>query len=220
MPPRRNRGRPLRRGRVGQWGSERVESRGSADLEVESVARTPVVEQPPPPPPPVVPVLQLDPRVLADTIIATLAAQEQRRRPGDIIEHARKCGAFDFHSSIDSREVDRWLKATEKAFNTLEFTEAQKVSNVYGLLHDSSDAWFARVKVLHRDQLTWEVFKAEFGKEYLTEAFKVERQNEFIALKQVSMTVLEYVDRFEDLYKYAFEIFPTENQSVIDSRKA
>ena len=122
--------------------------------------------------------------MLAETIIAILIAQEQRRRLGDIIEHAKKCGAFDFHGSIDSREADRWLKATDKAFNRLELTEAQKVSNVYGLLHDSSNAWFARVKVLHGDQLTWKVFKAEFCKEYLTDAFKAERQNEFIISKQ------------------------------------
>ena len=74
MPPRRDRYRAPRRRRVGQRGSERAESRGSANPELESEARTPIVEQPPPPPPPVVPVLQLDPRVLANTIIATLAA--------------------------------------------------------------------------------------------------------------------------------------------------
>ena len=62
--------------------------------------------------------------MLAETIIATLIAQEQRRKLGDIIEHAKKCGAFDFYGSIDSREVDRWLKETEKAFNTLELTKA------------------------------------------------------------------------------------------------
>ena len=49
---------------------------GSAHPELESEARTPIVEQPPPPPPLVVPILQLDPRVLAETIIATLTAQE------------------------------------------------------------------------------------------------------------------------------------------------
>ena len=45
------------------------------------------------------------------------------RRLGDIIEHAKKCGAFEFHGSIDSREADRWSKAIDKAFNTLELTK-------------------------------------------------------------------------------------------------
>ena len=83
---------------------------------------------------------------------------------------------------------------------------------MYGLLHDTSNAWFARVRMLQGNQLTWGVFKTEFYREYLTDAFKAERQNEFIALKHRSMTVREYVDRFEDLYKYASDIFPTEAQ--------
>ena len=74
MPPRRNYYRAPRRGRVGQRGNGQAESRGSANPKLESEARTPIVEQPPPPPPPVVPVLQLDPRVLVETIIAALTA--------------------------------------------------------------------------------------------------------------------------------------------------
>ena len=70
MPPRRNYYRAPRRGRVGQRGNDQAESRASANPELESEARTPIVEQPPPLPPPIVPVLQLDPRVLAETIIA------------------------------------------------------------------------------------------------------------------------------------------------------
>ena len=74
MPPRRNYYRAPHRGRVGQRGNDQVESRGSANPELKSKARTPIIEQPPPPPPPVVPILQLDPRVLAETIITTLTA--------------------------------------------------------------------------------------------------------------------------------------------------
>ena len=51
MPPRRNYYRAPRRGRVGQRGNDQVESRGSANPELEYEARNPIVEQPPPPPP-------------------------------------------------------------------------------------------------------------------------------------------------------------------------
>ena len=75
------------------------------------------------------------------------------------------------------------MRATKKAFNILTLTKANKVDNVYGLLHDMADAWFTRVRLLHGVQLTLDVFKAEFCKEYLTGAFKAEKQNEFVALK-------------------------------------
>ena len=68
IPPRRNYYRAPRRGRVGQWGNVQAESRSSANPEIESEDRTPNVEQPPPP---VIPVLQFDPRVLAETICHT-----------------------------------------------------------------------------------------------------------------------------------------------------
>ena len=57
MPPRRNYYRAPRRGRVGQRGIDQAESRGSANLEIESEDRTPNIEQPPPPLPLVVPIL-------------------------------------------------------------------------------------------------------------------------------------------------------------------
>ena len=57
MPPRRNYYRAPHRGRVGQRGNDRAESRDSANPKIESEARRPNVDQPPPPPPPVVLVL-------------------------------------------------------------------------------------------------------------------------------------------------------------------
>ena len=75
MPPRRNYYRAPRRGRVSQRGNVQAEFKGSTNPEIESEDRTPNVEQPPPPPAPVIPVLQLDPRVLAETIIGILTAQ-------------------------------------------------------------------------------------------------------------------------------------------------
>ena len=59
---------------------------------------------------------------------------------------------------LDSGEADKWFKATEKAFTTLELTDALKVNNVYGLLHEAADIWFIRVRNLHGVALTWELF--------------------------------------------------------------
>ena len=107
------------------------------------------------------------------------------------------------------------MRATKKAFNILTLTKANKVDNVYGLLHDMADAWFARVKLLHEPQLTWDVFKVEFCREYLTDAFKAERKNEFIALKQGAMSIREYMDKFEELYRYTSDIFPNPSSKIL-----
>ena len=56
------------------------------------------------------------------------------------------------------------------------------------------------------------MLQEEFHKEYLTENYWKEKLAVFINLTQWSMMVREYVDKFEDLYKYAKDIYPTEEK--------
>ena len=44
------------------------------------------------------------------------------------------------------------------------------------------------------------------SKEYLTENYQKEKLVTFINLVQGLMTVTEYIDKFEDLYKYTKDI--------------
>ena len=100
----------------------------------------------------------------------------------------------------------------EKAFTILQLSDKEKVSNVYGLLFDKADDWLTRIKNLFGGALSWQIFKEEFNKEYLTENYRKEKLASFISLIQGSMTVREYVDKFEDLYKFAKDIYPTEEK--------
>ena len=54
------------------------------------------------------------------------------------------------------------------------------------------------------------MFKKEFNKEYLTETYRKQKKAFFVNLVQGSMIVREYTKKFEDLYKYAKEVYPTE----------
>ena len=51
------------------------------------------------PVPPVAPMMHFDATELARTMATVMAERERYRRPGDIIEHAKKCGAYDFHGT-------------------------------------------------------------------------------------------------------------------------
>ena len=55
----------------------------------------------------------------------------------------------------------------------------------------------------------------------MIEAYRIERQNEFITLKHGAMILIvrEYVNKFEELYKFAAEIFPTEAQKCYRFKK-
>ena len=199
-------------------GSEQSSSSSVAPtLNFENVPRRARNGQPPMPPvranvvdPPFPPIVHVDATELARTMAIVFTERDRYRKPGDIIEHAKKCGAYDFYGVLDPGQVDRWIKTVEKAFTTLQLSDEEKVSNVYGLLFDKADDWLTRIKSLFDGALTWQLFKEEFQREYLTENFRKEKLALFISLKQGSMTVREYVDKFEDLYKYARDIYPTD----------
>ena len=63
---------------------------------------------------------------------------------------------------------------------------------------------------MYEEAFTWQVFKEEFNKEYLTEIYRKQKKASFVNLMQGSMTVREYTNKFEDLYKYTKEVYPTE----------
>ena len=45
--------------------------------------------------------------------------REKYKRPGDVIEHAKKYRAYDFCGTLDPGQADKWIKTTEKTFTTL-----------------------------------------------------------------------------------------------------
>ena len=107
------------------------------------------------PVPPVAPVMHFDATELARTMATVMAERERYRRPGDIIEHAKKCGAYDFHGTLDPRQADKWIKTVDKAFSTLQLSDVEKVSNMYGLLFKKADNWLTRIKTLYGEAITW-----------------------------------------------------------------
>ena len=134
------------------------------------------------PVPPVAPVVHIDATDLARTMATVLAERERYRKPGDVIEHAKKCGAYDFHGTLDPGQADKWIKTVDKAFNTLQLGDVEKVNNVYGLMFAKADDWLTRIKTLYGEALIWQLFKEEFGREYLTETFQKQRKAAFVNL--------------------------------------
>ena len=60
----------------------------------------------------------------------------------------------------------------DKAFTTLQLTDEEKSKNVYGLMFDKADEWLTRIMNLYGEAFTWQLFKEEFNKEYLTKTYK------------------------------------------------
>ena len=104
---------------------------------------------------PVAPVVHIDATDLARTMATVLAERERYRKPEDIIEYAKKCGAYEFHGILDPGQANKWIKTVDKAFNTLQLSDVERVSNVYGLMFEKADDWLIRIKTLYGEALTW-----------------------------------------------------------------
>ena len=128
------------------------------------------------------PVIHIDATDLAHTMATVMSEREMYKKPGDIFEHSKKCGAYNFHGTLDPGRADKWVKTVEKAFNTLQLSDEEKVSNVYGLIFDKADDWLTRIRNLYGEVFTWLVFKEEFNREYLTETFQKQNRASFINL--------------------------------------
>ena len=90
---------------AGQQGSSMSAASASIFERVPRRARN-MYHAPPPevqrdvPVPPAAPVVHIDATDLARTMVTVLAERERYRKPGDIIEHAKKCGAYDFSWNV------------------------------------------------------------------------------------------------------------------------
>ncbi|XP_043815352.1 uncharacterized protein LOC122724452 [Manihot esculenta] len=108
-------------------------------------------------------------------------------------------------------DLDKWLKKVLKVFELMKLTDPEKVENVHGLLQGKADAWFDGIRRRHGVRLTWDQFIHEFCQEYLSESYRKGKHDAFFRLFQGSLSIREYVDKFEDLY-YCFvsDILPSE----------
>ena len=106
--------------------------------------------------------------------MATAMAERDRekyRRPGDVIEHIKKYRAYDFYGTLDLGQADKWIKTVEKACTTLQLSNEENMSNVYGLIFNKADDWLTRIENIYGEALNWQVLQEEFHREYLTENY-------------------------------------------------
>ena len=113
--------------------------------------------------------------------------------------------------------ADDWLVNTEKIFDVFTCTGREKVNLTASLFFELADNWWQTVKEPYQamaDDTAWDTFKNHFTDKYVPSHIKRQKAIEFQQLKQGSMTVLEYVTKFERLGRYARELIDTEQKKI------
>ncbi|XP_043717890.1 uncharacterized protein LOC122665820 [Telopea speciosissima] len=100
----------------------------------------------------------------------------------------------------------KWVKEMEKAFKFLGCNEQQKLTCARYKLQYEAEAWWETIKpILHAAHpiLTWDIFKQAFFGNYFPTSMKKRKEIELAELVQGSKSVLEYSQKFEELFFFA-----------------
>jgi hypothetical protein len=174
----------------------------------------PQQQQLPPPPPMSIEQMFLMQTQAVQAIGQTLAAiQQQQQQPPPQPQMPRdKRAEFmrghppTFAHSSDPMDAEDWLRTVERELHTAQCDDREKV--LYGprLLREAAQSWWESYLATHAnpDTITWEEFRGSF-RQYHVPAGLMTVKEEFLALKQGSLSVSEYRDRFLHLSRYAPE---------------
>jgi hypothetical protein len=103
-----------------------------------------------------------------------------------------------FAHSSDPMDVEDWLCIVERELHTAQCDDREKV--LYGprLLRGVAQSWWESYLATQSnpDAITWEEFRDSFRQYHVPTGLMTVEKEEFLALKQGSMSVSEYRDRF------------------------
>jgi hypothetical protein len=104
-------------------------------------------------------------------------------------------------------DAEDWLRTVERELHTAQCDDREKV--LYGprLLRGAAQSWWESYLATHAnpDTITWEEFRGSFRQYHVPAGLMTVKKEEFLALKQGSVSVSEYRDRFLQLSRYAPE---------------
>jgi hypothetical protein len=112
-----------------------------------------------------------------------------------------------FSHADDPLEADDWLKTVEKMLTTTQRANRENVLYASGRLQGTASAWWDAYVAAHAtpDAITWQEFTTSFRSYHIPASLMKLKKKEFLALTQGEMTVIEYRDKFVELYRYAPE---------------
>ncbi|KAA0054940.1 uncharacterized protein E5676_scaffold1163G00530 [Cucumis melo var. makuwa] len=110
------------------------------------------------------------------------------------IEWLKKLGATVFEGSIDPADVENWLNMLEKCFDVMNCPEEQKLCVVMHVLY---------------------TFRDIFKDKYYLSTYCEAKRDEFLGLKQGSLSVTEYDKKYTELSRYADVIVASEMETAL-----
>ncbi|XP_016173144.1 uncharacterized protein LOC107615607 [Arachis ipaensis] len=133
-------------------------------------------------------------------------AEDSLRGVSRTLAAFRKAGPPVFNGSTNHTEADNWFHAVERALLTQHVPYDKFVEYVtYQLVGEAQQWWQGERRLLHQPNvnITLALFEEAFYKMYFHESLREARELELLQLKQGSMTIAEYTNKFEELCRFS-----------------
>ena len=119
-----------------------------------------------------------------------------------------------FSKPVQPLDADDWLRTIQNNLEVAEVPENQKVLFATHFLTGQARTWWETTKahLPANEVLAWEDFKTRFRKVYIPAGLLKRKRDEFRQLKQNNKSVMEYLDQFTDLSRYAPDDVDTEEK--------
>ncbi|WVZ76472.1 hypothetical protein U9M48_024448 [Paspalum notatum var. saurae] len=108
-----------------------------------------------------------------------------------------------FSHATEPLQADDWLRAVERQLDIAQCNDRERVLYGSGQLRGAALDWWESYRPQDRDAFTWAQFRENFRNHHVPAGLMKMKKKEFLSLKQGSMSVTEYRDKFLQLARYA-----------------
>ncbi|KAH7861368.1 hypothetical protein Vadar_025234 [Vaccinium darrowii] len=155
---------------------------------------------------------------LLQNLTATVQPPQPRGPPPrcSIFSEFRRQQPPIFSCEPDPQVANRWIRQIKKMLETMDvWANNDKIALATYQIEDEVDHWWEAIKGTLPANLTWDhYFETIFLEKYFPSPVKQALVQEFLSLKQGTMTVTQYMARFEELLRHASEYIPTDEKKA------
>lgn len=121
----------------------------------------------------------------------------------------------EFKGTTDPTEAQIWIKEIEKAFKVTQTAENMKTTFAAYMLKGEANFWWETIEAREENKnLELNRFKELFLEKYIPPCLESQMEINFLELKQGDMSIAEYVNKFNELARFA------PHQVAAEARKA
>ncbi|GFZ13555.1 hypothetical protein Acr_23g0019400 [Actinidia rufa] len=149
-----------------------------------------------------------------------LQAGQMGRQTTSLIKQFQDLGAKEFTGTLNPTEAENWLKDTVRILDRMGVTEDERVDLVTFMFKGEALHWWEATERLltmpvpgieppRLQLITWARFVKVFEEQYHPEAYKFEKEQEFLNyVKGKDTSIAEYERKFTELSRYATKLIP------------